>query len=64
MKKANKNSIVARQQNNGINNINIIRILACLRENYKYIFFAAVFSIVVMRIGEMMGRYIAYIVWG
>ena len=64
MKNNKKNSTIAGKQNSGINNKYLLMILACLRENYKYIFFAAVFSLIAIWIGEMTGRYIAYIVWG
>lgn len=64
MKKTNKNSTIAGKQNSGISSINIIRILAFIKLNFKYIFFTALFSIISMCIAEIIGRYIAYIVWG
>ena len=64
MENNKKNSTIAGKQNSGINNKYLLMILACLRENYKYIFFTAALSILAIYIGEMLGRYIAYIIWG
>lgn len=64
MENNKKNSTIAGKQNSGISSINIIKILAFIKLNFKYIFFTALFSIISMCIAEIVGRYIAYIVWG
>lgn len=64
MKYKNKNSTIAGQQNSGINNIYILKILACLQENCKYIFFTILVSIISIYISEMIGKFIAYLIWG
>lgn len=63
MKYKNKNSTIARQQNSGINNIHILKILACLQENCKYIFFTVLISIISIHIAEILGKFIAYLIW-
>lgn len=63
MKKINKNSTIAGQQNSGINNIYILKILACLQENCKYIFFTILVSIISIYISEIIGKFIAYLIW-
>ena len=63
MKKANKNSLLATTQKQGIKNINIIKILACFKENFKYIFFTAFISLAAIYIAEISGRIIAYLIW-
>ena len=63
MKCKNKNSTIAGQQNSGINNIYILKILACLQENCKYIFFTILVSIISIYISEIIGKFIAYLIW-
>lgn len=64
MENNKKNSTIAGKQNSGINNKFILQILSFIKLNFKYIFFTALFSIISMCIAEIIGRYIAYIVWG
>lgn len=58
-----KNSLLATKQRQGIKNIYIIKILAFLRENYKYIFFTVMVSIFAIWVGETVGKIIAYLIW-
>ena len=58
-----KNPVLATKQIHGISSINIIRILAFLRENFKYIFFTLMVSIFAIWIGETAGKFIAYLIW-
>ena len=64
MENNKKNSTIAGKQNSGINNKFILQILSFIKLNFKYIFFTALFSIISMCIAEIVGRYIAYILWG
>lgn len=59
----NKNSTIAGKQNSGIKNILILKILACLQENCKYIFFTILISIISIHIAETVGKFIAYLIW-
>ena len=63
MEKTNKNPVLVTKQRHGISSINIIRILAFLREYFKYIFFTLMVSIFAIWIGEMSGKIIAYLIW-
>lgn len=63
MKYKNKNSTIAGKQNSGINNKYLLMILACIKENFKYIFFTVIFSLIAIWIGEMSGKIIAYLIW-
>lgn len=56
MKYKNKNSTIASKQNSGINNKYLLMILACIKENFKYIFFTVIFSLIAIWIGEMSGK--------
>lgn len=60
MKKTNKNSLLATTQRQGIKNTFILKILACFKENYKYILITIIFSVIGMYIGEQLGRWLAY----
>ncbi|WP_290776107.1 hypothetical protein [Anaerofustis sp.] len=60
MQYKNKNSTIARQQKSGIKNKTILKILACFKENYKYILITIIFSVIGMYIGEQLGRWLAY----
>lgn len=59
----NKNSTIAGKQNSGINNKYLLMILACIKENYKYIFFTALISLAIIWIGETAGKFIACLIW-
>ena len=63
MKKTNKNSTIAGKQNSGINNKYLLMILACIKENFKYIFFTLMVSIFAIWVGETAGKFIAYLIW-
>lgn len=63
MKYKNKNSTIAGKQNSGINNKYLLMILACIKENFKYIFFTVLISIVAMYTAQMFGKFIAYLIW-
>lgn len=64
MKKVNKNPVLAAKQRHEIKHMLLLQILSFIKLNFKYIFFTALFSIISMCIAEIVGRYIAYIVWG
>lgn len=64
MKKTNKNPVLAGKQRHEIKYMLLLQILSFVKLNFKYIFFTALFSIISMCIAEIVGRYIAYIVWG
>lgn len=64
MNKYKKISVLATKQRHGNNNRFLLQILAFLRENFKYIFFTVMVSIFAIWIGEMSGKYIAWIIWG
>ena len=61
--KNKKNSMTATKQVHGIKNKTILRILACLKENFKYIFFTAFISLAAIYIAEILGRIISYLIW-
>lgn len=58
--KNKKNSVLATKQRYGIKNKTILKILACFKENYKYILITIIFSVIGMYIGEQLGRWLAY----
>ena len=64
MKKTNKNPVLAAKQRHEIKHMLLLQSLSFIKLNFKYIFFTALFSIISMCIAEIIGRYIAYIVWG
>ena len=64
MKCKNKNPVLAGKQRHEIKHMLLLQILSFVKLNFKYIFFTALFSIISMCIAEIIGRYIAYIVWG
>ena len=55
-----KNSLLATTQRQGIKNKTILKILACFKENYKYILITIIFSVIGMYIGEQLGRWLTY----
>lgn len=63
MKINKKNPVLAITQRHGNNNRFILQILACLQENCKYIFFTILVSIISIYISEMIGKFIAYLIW-
>lgn len=64
MKKVNKNPVLAAKQRHEIKHMLLLKILSFIKLNFKYVFFTAALSILAIYIGEMLGRYIAYILWG
>ena len=58
-----KNSVLAIKQKHGNNNRFILQILACLKLNFKYIFFTALISLAIIWLGETAGKFIAYLIW-
>ena len=64
MNKYKKISVLATKQRHGNNNRFLLQILAFLKLNFKYIFFTVIFSLITIWIGEMSGKYIAWIIWG
>lgn len=60
MKKTNKNSLLATTQRQGIKNKTILKILAFLIENVKYIVLGILIAIFSIWIGEVLGRWLAY----
>lgn len=64
MKNNKKNPVLAGKQRHEIKHMLLLQILSFIKLNFKYIFFTALFSIISMCIAEIIGRYIAYIVWG
>ena len=64
MKNNKKNPVLVAKQRHEIKHMLLLKILSFIKLNFKYIFFTAALSILAIYIGEMLGKYIAYILWG
>ena len=60
MKRTKKYTANACQQKSGINNITLLRILAFLKEYVKYILIALLITEIAIKIGEFLGKWLAY----